>query len=153
MATFAYKALDLSGATTRGEIDADDKQAVAAQLRSKGMIVLDIVEQVPKNAGDILARFRRVKANELTVVSRQFSTMISAGMSMLRALYVLEEQVENDKLKEALAQVRKDVEAGIALSDALGRHPDIFNELYVAMVQAGESGGIIEETLQRVADQ
>jgi type IV pilus assembly protein PilC len=153
MATFAYKALDLAGGTTRGEIDADDKQTVAAQLRGKGMIVLDIEEQVPKNAGDILARFRRVKSNELTVITRQFSTMISSGMSMLRALYVLEEQVENDKLKETLAQVRKDVEAGIALSDALGRHPDIFNELYVAMVQAGESGGIIEETLQRVADQ
>ena len=153
MSTFAYKALDLSGSTTRGEIDADDKQAVAAQLRGKGMIVLDIEERIPKNAGDILARFKRVKSNELTVVSRQFATMISSGMSMLRALYVLEEQVENDKLKEALAQVRKDVEAGIALSDALGRHPDIFNELYVAMVQAGESGGIIEETLQRVADQ
>jgi type IV pilus assembly protein PilC len=153
MATFAYKALDLAGATTRGEIDADDKQAVAAQLRGKGMIVLDIEEQIPKNAGDILARFRRVKSNELTVVTRQFSTMISSGMSMLRALYVLEEQVENDKLKEALSQVRKDVEAGLALSDAMGRHPDIFNDLYVAMIAAGESGGIIEETLQRVAEQ
>jgi type IV pilus assembly protein PilC len=153
MATFAYKALDLAGATSRGEIDADDKQAVAAQLRGKGMIVLDIEEQVPKNAGDILARFRRVKSNELTVITRQFSTMISSGMSMLRALYVLEEQVENDKLKEALSQVRKDVEAGLALSDAMGRHPDIFNELYVAMIAAGETGGIIEETLQRVAEQ
>jgi type IV pilus assembly protein PilC len=153
MATFAFKALDLSGSATRGEIDADDKQAVAAQLRSKGLIVLDIEEQVARNAGDIFARFRRVKSNELTVVTRQFATMISSGMSMLRALYVLEEQVENDKLKEALSQVRKDVEAGISLSDALARHPDIFDELYVAMVAAGETGGIIEETLQRVANQ
>jgi type IV pilus assembly protein PilC len=79
--------------------------------------------------------------------------MVSSGMSMLRALYVLEEQQENKKLKDAFAQVRKDVEAGLALSDALGRHPDIFNELYIAMVSAGETGGILEETLERVADQ
>jgi type IV pilus assembly protein PilC len=72
---------------------------------------------------------------------------------MLRALYVLEEQQENKKLKDAFSQVRKDVEAGLALSDALGRHPDIFNELYIAMVKAGETGGILEATLQRVADQ
>jgi type IV pilus assembly protein PilC len=153
MATFAFKALDLAGATTRGEMDAEDKQTVAAQLRGKGLIVLDIEEQAQAGAGDLLARFKRVKPHELTVVTRQFSTMISSGMSMLRALYVLEEQVENDKLKEALSQVRHDVEAGIALSDALGRHPHIFNELYVSMVAAGETGGIIEETLQRVADQ
>jgi type IV pilus assembly protein PilC len=74
-------------------------------------------------------------------------------MSILRALYVLEEQVDNDKLREVLVEVRKDVEAGISLSGALGRHPDVFNELYIAMVAAGESGGIMEETLQRVADQ
>ena len=86
-------------------------------------------------------------------MTRQFSTMVSSGMSMLRALYVLEEQSENDKLKEAVASVRKDVEAGLALSDALARHPDIFNELYIAMVAAGETGGILEETLLRVADQ
>ena len=86
-------------------------------------------------------------------MTRQFSTMVSSGMSMLRALYVLEEQQENEKLKEAFSQVRKDVEAGLALSDALARHPDIFNELYVAMVAAGETGGILEETLHRVADQ
>jgi type IV pilus assembly protein PilC len=74
-------------------------------------------------------------------------------MSMLRAFYVLEDQAENEKLREALTQVRHDVEAGISLSDALGRHPDIFNELYVSMVAAGESGGILEETLKRIADQ
>jgi type IV pilus assembly protein PilC len=79
--------------------------------------------------------------------------MISSGMSLLRSLYVLEEQVENDKFKEALVQVRQDVEAGISFAEALDRHPKIFNELYVAMVAAGETGGILEETLRRVADQ
>jgi type IV pilus assembly protein PilC len=153
MSTFAFKALDLTGTATRGEIEAEDKQTVASQLRAKGLIVLDIEEQKAANAGDLLARFKRVKATELTVATRQLSTMISSGMSLLRALYVLEDQAENDKLKEAFTAIRKDVEAGIALSEALSRHPDIFNELFVAMVHAGETGGILEETLHRVADQ
>lgn len=152
MSTFAYKALDPTGSTVQGEIEAEDKVAVASQLRSRGLIVVDIDEQ-NAGGGDIFERFKKVKADELTVATRQFSTMVSSGMSMLRALYVLEEQQENPKLKEAFSQVRKDVEAGLALSDALARHPDIFNELYVAMVAAGETGGILEETLHRVADQ
>jgi len=153
MSTFAFKALDLSGVPTKGEIDADNKQAVAQQLRGKGLIVLDIEEQQAAGAGDILERFKKVKADHLVVGTRQLATMVSSGMSLLRALYVIEEQTESDKLKETWAAVRKDVEAGISLSDALSKHPDIFNELYVAMVAAGETGGILDSTLQRVADQ
>jgi type IV pilus assembly protein PilC len=153
MATFAFKALDLAGATTKGEMEAGDKQAVAAQLRSKGLIVVDIEEQVPANAGDILARFRRVSSDELVIATRQLSTMINSGMSLLRALYIIEEQTENDKLREIWIDVRKDVEAGLALSDALRKHPEIFNDLYVAMVEAGETGGILDSTMLRVADQ
>src|ERR671933_2825206 len=153
MGTFAFKALDLAGAPTKGEMEAGDKQAVAAQLRGKGLIVVDIEEQAPANAGDILARFRKVKADDLVIGTRQLSTMVSSGMSLLRALYVIEEQTENDKLRESWSAVRRDVEAGLAFSDALAKHPDVFNELYVAMVAAGESGGILESTLQRVADQ
>ena len=81
-------------------------------------------------------------------MTRQLSTMVSSGMSLLRALYVLEDQAESDKLKETLVAVRKDVEAGISLSDALAKHPETFNELYTAMVAAGETGGILENTLR-----
>ena len=153
MATFAFKALDVAGVPTRGELEAEDKQTVSAQLRSKGLIVLDIDEQKPTDVGDLLGRFKKVKADDLTIATRQLSTMVSSGMSLLRALYVIEEQTESDKLKEAFIAVRKDVEAGLSLSDALRRHPDVFNDLYVAMVAAGESGGILEATLIRVADQ
>jgi type IV pilus assembly protein PilC len=153
MATYAFKALDLAGAPTKGEIEAGDKQTVAAQLRSKGLIVLDIEELKAANAGDILARFRRVKADDLVIASRQLATMVQSGMSLLRSLYVIEEQTESDKLREAFVEVRKDVEAGVALSDALAKHPDVFNELYVAMVAAGETGGILDQTLGRVANQ
>jgi type IV pilus assembly protein PilC len=153
MATFAFKALDVAGIPTRGEIDADDKQVVASQLRSRGLVVLDIEERTPANAADIFARFKRIKPEELTVATRQLSTMVSSGMTLLRSFYVLEEQTENDKLRDAFTAVRKDVEAGLSLSASLERHPDVFNELYVAMVSAGETGGILESTLLRVADQ
>jgi len=153
MSSFAFKAVDFAGVPARGEIEASDKQTVTAQLRAKGLIVVDIEELAPPNAGDILARFRRVSADDLVIATRQLSTMVSSGMSLLRALYVIEEQTESDKLREAWAEVRRDVEAGLSFSDALCKHPDVFNELYVAMVAAGETGGILESTLQRVADQ
>ena len=94
-----------------------------------------------------------VNATELAVFARQLSTMISSGMSILRALYVLEEQTESKILKETIVAVRKDVEAGLSLSDAMARHPKVFNTLFVAMTQAGEAGGVLEGALLRVADQ
>jgi type IV pilus assembly protein PilC len=96
---------------------------------------------------------KSVKASELAVFSRQLATMISSGMSILRALYVLEEQTESKYLKETIVAVRKDVEAGLSLSDAMGRHPKVFSPLFVAMTQAGETGGVLEDSLVRVADQ
>ena len=153
MATYAFKALDLSGAPSKGEMEAGDKQAVAAQLRSKGLIVVDIEEQKSASAGDLLARWKKVKSDDLVIATRQLSTMVNSGMSLLRSLYVIEEQTESDKLREIWIEVRKDVEAGLSLSDSLAKHPDVFNDLYVAMVQAGESGGILDSTLVRVATQ
>src|SRR5215213_2375843 len=153
MATYAFKALDLAGAPSKGEIEASDKQTVASQLRSRGLIVVDIEEQTPANAGDILARFQKIKPDDLVIATRQLSTMVSSGMSLLRALYVIEEQTESDPLREAFVEVRKDVEAGVSLSAGLARHPKVFNERYVALVAAGETGGILDSTLIRVADQ
>jgi type IV pilus assembly protein PilC len=153
MSSFAFQAIDLAGVSASGEIEAETKQAVTAQLRNKGLIVLDVEEQKPASAGDLFARFKKVKSGDLTIATRQLSTMVSSGMSMLRSLYVVEEQTESDTLREVFAAVRKDVEAGLAFSKALGKHPDVFNDLYVAMVAAGETGGILEETLLRVADQ
>ena len=96
---------------------------------------------------------KRVKAQELTIMTRQLATMISSGMTLLRAFYVLEEQIENKLLRETVGAVREDIEAGLSFSEALGKHPKIFSPLYVAMVRAGEAGGVLEESLERVADQ
>src|SRR5919197_6785062 len=115
MATYAFKAVDLSGAPTRGELDGEDKQTIAQQLRAKGLIVLDIEEQKTTDLGEYMGRFKRVKAQELTIATRQLATMISSGMSLLRAMYVLEEQARSDRFRETLTQVHMDVEAGISL--------------------------------------
>jgi type IV pilus assembly protein PilC len=153
MAVFGFKALDLAGVATSGEMEANDKQAVVAQLRSRGLTVLDVEEQAGASAGDILAPFKKVKAEDLVIATRQLSTMVQSGMSLLRSLYVIEEQTESEKLREILVEVRKDIESGQSLSAALERHPKVFNDLYVAMVRAGESGGILDSTLVRVAEQ
>ncbi|HWD10425.1 MAG TPA: type II secretion system F family protein [Solirubrobacteraceae bacterium] len=152
MSTFVFKALDLSGGKAHGEVEADSKQAVADQLKQRGLVVLDIVDKHTSRQLE-LSFMQRVKANELAVFSRQLSTMISSGMSILRALYVLEEQTEGKFLKETIVGVRKDVEAGLSLSDSMARHPKVFNPLFVAMTQAGETGGVLEDALMRVADQ
>ena len=86
-------------------------------------------------------------------MTRQLATMVASGMSILRSFHVLEDQTENEKLKEILGQVRQDIEAGISLSDALEKYPDVFNQLYVAMVRTGETAGMLEESLMRIADQ
>ncbi|HWG08474.1 MAG TPA: type II secretion system F family protein [Solirubrobacteraceae bacterium] len=152
MSTYVFKAMDLAGGKARGELEADSKQAVSDQLKQRGLIVLDISDKHASREIE-LSFAKSVKAGELAVFSRQLSTMISSGMSILRALYVLEEQTEGKFLKETIVAVRKDVEAGRALSDAMARHPKVFNPLFVAMTQAGEAGGVLENALMRVADQ
>src|SRR5476651_2494049 len=152
MSTYVFKALDASGGKARGEVEADSKQAVSDQLKQRGLIVLDIADKHSSREIE-LGFLKTVKAGELAIFSRQLSTMINSGMSILRSLYVLEEQTESKFLKETIVAVRKDVEAGLSLSDAMRRHPKVFNPLFVAMTQAGEAGGVLEGSLLRVADQ
>jgi type IV pilus assembly protein PilC len=152
MATFVFRAVDLAGVPARGEVDADTKQAVTDQLKARGLIVLDI--NAKKGSKEISFEFfERVKARDLTVMTRQLATMVTSGVTILRALYVLEEQTQSKLLKRALVQIRKDVEAGLPLSDSLARHPKIFSPLYIAMVRSGETGGMLESSLMRTADQ
>src|SRR5436853_5430593 len=152
MSTYAFKAKDLAGVKASGELEAESKQAVSDQLKARGLIVLDISDKHGSKEIE-LSFMKTVKASELAIFSRQLSTMISSGMSILRSLYVLEEQTESKFLKETIVAVRKDVEAGLSLSDAMARHPKVFNPLFVAMTQAGEAGGVLEDALMREADQ
>ena len=152
VSTYVFKAIDLTGSKARGEVEAESKQAVADQLKARGLVVLDVSDK-HKSKQIELAFMKHVPLPELAVFSRQLATMISSGMSILRALYVLEEQAQNKFLKETIVAIRKDVEAGLALSDSMARHPKVFNQLFVAMVKAGETGGVLESSLVRVADQ
>jgi type IV pilus assembly protein PilC len=152
MSVYVFKAMDVAGVKARGEVDGDSKQAVSEQLKQRGLIVLEIAEKHTSRNIE-LSFMKSVKAGELAVFARQLSTMITSGMSILRALYVLEWQTESKFLKETVVAVRKDVESGRALSDALASHPKVFNPLFVAMAQAGETGGVLEDALMRVADQ
>jgi type IV pilus assembly protein PilC len=153
MATFAFKAVDLAGMPQAGEIDGADKKTVTSELKAKGLKVMALEEKKSGLKMELRLTPKRVKASEMTVMSRQLATMISSGMTLLRAFYVLEEQIENQMLRETVGAVREDIEAGLNFSDALERHPKVFNPLYVAMVRAGEAGGVLEESLERISDQ
>ena len=152
MATFVFKAMDLAGVPAKGEVEAGSKQDVADQLRQRGLVVVDIVQKYRSKELNIEI-LPHVKPAQLAVMTRQLATMVTSGMPILRCLYVLESQAENKLLRTTLAGVRADVEAGLLLSAALERYPKVFNPLYVAMVRAGEAGGVLEECLLRVADQ
>jgi type IV pilus assembly protein PilC len=154
MSTFAFRAVDVAGIPSRGEVDAETKGQVTEQLRERGLIVLDVSEKnEAMRLEKVFDRFRGVPMRDLAVFSRQFATLIASGMPMLRSLYTLEDQPEDERLCGAIAGVRQDVEAGSSLADAMARRPQIFDKLFRAMVQSGESSGRLDEALERVAYQ
>ena len=152
MQTFVFRAVDVAGVPARGEMEAESKQAVTDQLKQRGLIVLDI-ESKKKSKEITLEFLQRVKLRDLAVMTRQLSTMITSGMTILRSLHVLEAQTQSKPLRETLVRVRKVVEAGLALSDAMDRHPKVLGPLFVAMIRSGETGGVLEDSLARIADQ
>jgi type IV pilus assembly protein PilC len=152
--TFAFEAVDLSGISSKGEIEGESKAQIAEQLRQRGLVVLDISEKsAPIRIEDYLRKLRGVPMRDLAIASRQFATLVSSGMPMLRALGTLEEQTENEEISEAITSVRNDVEAGASLAQAMERRPRVFDRLYRAMVRSGEESGRLEEALDRVATQ
>src|SRR5215203_3048508 len=152
MALYTYRALDKEGEIVQDKTEGSGEMAVVYELRQQGLMVIDVKEQSVANK-DILAPFKGIRLKDLVVFSRQLATMINAGLAIVRALYVLSEQTENPKLKDVVIAVRKDVEAGLSLSEALEKHPEAFSRLYVEMVKAGEVGGILDGVLLRIADQ
>jgi type IV pilus assembly protein PilC len=154
MSTFAFRAVDVAGIPSRGEVEAESKSHVSEELRQRGLIVLDVSEKREAlRIENLLDRFRRVNARDLSVFSRQFATLIQSGMPMLRSLHTLEDQTENERLKHAAGEVRKDIEAGSSLAQAMERHPRVFDDLFVSLVRSGESSGQLESALDRIAFQ
>jgi len=152
--TFSFRALDVAGAASGGEVEGESKAQVGELLRQRGLIVLDVSEKrSPLNVEDFFKRWQSVDMRELAVFSRQFATLVASGMPMLRTLHTLEEQTQDDAIREAVAGLRADVEAGSTLEQAMERHPKVFDRLFRAMVRAGEESGRLEEALDRIAFQ
>ncbi len=154
MATFAYSAINAQGLEHQGTVLAPDLTAAMDNLRSRGLVAERIREIA---AGDVarvpIGFMKPVKPKSLQIFSRQFATMIEAGMNVVQALVILEQQTADSVLAEVIAALREDVESGALLSEAMAAHPKVFSRIYVAMVEAGEAAGILDIVLDRVAVQ
>jgi type IV pilus assembly protein PilC len=150
---YSYKVRDARGKFTEGKVEAASEAAVAERLRSMGYVPLEVR---PANVGMQrelhLGLKKRVKTKDLAVFSRQFATMIDAGLTMLRALTIMSEQVENPELRRVLRGVKADVETGHSLSAAFAREPQVFPPLMISMVRAGEAGGFLDTSMRQIAD-
>lgn len=155
MSTFVYTALDPSGRTVKGKIEADSEQLVLSKLHEQRYHVLSVNEDrsraASKAAGAAVATGKKVKLVNMVVFSRQFATMIDAGVAIVRCLDILEGQTKDPALKPVIAQCKKDVKGGLSLTDAFSKHPNVFSRLYVSMVRAAETGGILDKILDRLA--
>jgi type IV pilus assembly protein PilC len=154
MATFVYDAVDLSGRSIKGKMDGDSESNVLTKLHEQRLHVMSVKEQrdtlsiaMGKGAG----ASGTPKLQNLVIFSRQFATMIDAGISVLKCMDILEAQVKDPPLKYAVTEVRKDIKGGSSLGDSMSKHPKVFNKLYINMIRAAELGGILDTILDRLA--
>lgn len=158
MVQYQYKARDDKGCLHQSIISAESVDAARSQLADRGLWVIDI-EKERKNKVSLLdfdldvffAELMGVGLKDLVIFCRQFAALVNAGVAMMRSLNILASQTENVKLARILKQVKDEVEQGISLSEAFGKHPDVFDRLFVSMIKAGETGGVLDEVLNRIA--
>jgi type IV pilus assembly protein PilC len=154
MQRFKYRAMTKTGALVTGTLEAENTNEIVSKLRVSGYYPVDITQEVfeEKHKIPFLSFFRRVKASEVEFFSYQLATLLNAGIFLPRALAVASEQITNDMFKSAVDQVRYDVEHGSALCDALTQHKSVFSDLYVNIVRAGETSGVLGLVLSRLAE-
>ena len=151
MAAYSYSAINAEGFQLTGEVHAPDLDAAREQLRIRGLLA-EFMEELPASGEDgVRTVFKKIKPKTLQIFSRQFATMIEAGLNVVSALVILEEQTDDAYFALVIKELRADVEGGLLLSQAMARHPKIFSRLYIAMVEAGEAAGILDQVLDRVA--
>jgi len=146
MATFTYTARSFAGEMRTATLEAQSRDDVIAQLRRQRLNVVKIDEAIPKKP-----KGGHIKMRDIVILTRQFSTMINAGLPLVQAMTILADQSQNKTLSEIMRKVVFDVESGNTVADALGKHPKAFSSLYVNMVAAGEAGGILDTILMRLA--
>jgi len=153
MATFVYKVRDRAGKIFNGNMEGENRNAVVSRLREMNYYITSIIE---KKQGILLLKkitlFQRVKLRDLTIFYRQFATMVNAGLTLVSSLDILIEQVENKALSNIIKVVKSDVEAGSTLADAFAKQPQVFSELNISMIRAGEIGGVLDVILNKIAD-
>src|SRR6188768_2080843 len=153
MAAYSYSAINAEGLQLDGEVHAPDLEAAREQLRVRGLLA-EFIDELPASGEEgVRTVFKKIKPKTLQIFSRQFATMIDAGLNVVSSLVILEEQTDDPYFALVIKELRADVEGGLLLSQAMGRHPKIFNRLYIAMVEAGEAAGILDQVLDRVAFQ
>src|SRR5207237_8252408 len=151
MAAYAYSAINAQGLEASGEINAPDPNAAREQLRIRGLLASRLEELPASGEEGVRTVFKKIKPKTLQIFSRQFATMIEAGLNVVSSLVILEEQTDDPYFALVIREIRADVAGGLLLSHALLRPPEIFTRLYVAMVEAGEAAGILDTVLSRVA--
>ncbi|HZJ85305.1 MAG TPA: type II secretion system F family protein [Syntrophomonadaceae bacterium] len=153
---FSYRAMNASGGIVTGTLEADNRSLLIDSLQNQNLTILEIKEDKDKAAAQKAAininLFQSVKINDLSLFTRQLSTMISAGLPIVRSLNILEDQTKNPMLRKAIADIHTNLEGGLALNECMARHPKIFSPMYVSMVAAGETGGTLDTILSRLAD-
>lgn len=150
MAMFQYSAQDSTGKLVSGNVEASSRDGALMAITKQGLRPVSIAEAKKSRS---LGFGGKAKSKDLVIFTRQLSTMVSAGVPLLRALSTLAQQTESRALAQALEQVSKDIQGGMPLGDAFGKHPKMFNDVYVNMVRAGEAGGILDDILKRLAVQ
>ncbi len=151
---FNYKATTKEGKTVSGSADAVNRQAMLALLHKQGVhpVLIEAGKSKGKPGG-LFGPKKKVKLNELVIFTRQLSTMISAGVPLARSLTAMQNDATNPYFHEVLSSITKDIESGAPLADAFGKFPNVFSDVYVNMVRAGEEGGILDDILKRLATQ
>lgn len=150
MAVFHYKARDRNGKEMLGSMETLEEALVIKNLRQSGYSIISIEKESGFKLEKFLAKFRKVKPQELLFFVRQLATLLKSGVPLIAAINSIKEQNKNKLMHEILEKVNKDIEAGVSLSDSLARNPEAFSEFFVSMVRVGETGGLLEEVLDRL---
>ncbi len=153
MPNFQYKAYDKNGNPKNGIVEATDQESAINLLRNLGLTVTSLEVEVKSTLNTNLSIGKKVKTKEIVVFSRQLATMINAGLPLVRALRILQDQSANKEFQKILDKIASDVEAGTSLSQALSKYPKTFNKVYVTMIRSGEASGRLDEVLLRISDQ
>jgi len=155
MATYNYKVKNSKGEIVDGSLEGASEDMVLSKLKDQGFFIIEINKLKDgkiRGTGFSLNIFNRIRARDLVIFTRQFSTLIISGMSLVESLVVLEKQTANERFSKIITQVRRDIESGFSLSESMAKHPRVFSKLYISLILAGESGGVLDDTMNSLAD-